>query len=126
VAVDRITRPAGTTVSCDRYGTGPPLVLVHGGFSDHITNWREVKPMLRVNDVRALSRYRFEADRYRSLNRPVQLLIGTESPRDIYVTDALAAVLPDVRIVELDHQAHESMTTAPQQFVEAISRFLLE
>jgi pimeloyl-ACP methyl ester carboxylesterase len=79
-----------------------------------------------LNDVRALSRYRFEADRYRSLDRPVQLLIGTESPRDIYVTDALAAVLPDVRIVELDHQAHEGMTTAPQQFVEAISRFLLE
>jgi pimeloyl-ACP methyl ester carboxylesterase len=258
--VDRITRPAGTTVSYDRYGTGPPLVLVHGGFSDHITNWREVKPLLRdrftvyavarrgrgestptkghsvddesadvvavleavgrpafllghsygavcalgaasqypagvrklvlyepphprlmpphtlaalermaedqdwdtlvetfmlevlqvpsaevnrikatpfwqvwtadaeasLNDVWALSRYRFEADRYRSLNGPVQLLIGTESPRDIYVTDALAAVLPDVRIVELDHQAHEGMTTAPQQFVEAISRFLLE
>ena len=26
------------------------------------------------------------------------LQIGTESPRDLYVTDALAAVLPDVHI----------------------------
>ena len=29
------------------------------------------------------------------------LQIGTESPRDLYVTDALAAVLPDVHIEEL-------------------------
>ena len=27
--------PTGATVSYDRYGSGPPLVLVHGGFSDH-------------------------------------------------------------------------------------------
>ena len=79
-----------------------------------------------LNDLRALSRHRFEAARYRSFTRPVQLLIGTESPREIYVTDALAAVLPDARITELDGQAHEGMTTAPAQFVEAISRFLLE
>jgi pimeloyl-ACP methyl ester carboxylesterase len=79
-----------------------------------------------LNDLRALSRHRFEAGHYRSLNRPAQLLIGTESPRAIYVTDALTAVLPDARITELDGQAHEGMTTAPEQFVEAISRFLLK
>ncbi len=56
---------------------------------------------------------------------PVQLLIGTESPRDLYVTDALAAVLPDVRIDELADQAHEGMTTAPARFVAAITDFLL-
>ena len=258
--MERITRLAGITVSYDRYGGGPPLVLVHGGFSDHITNWQEVKlplqerftvyaiarrgrgetstsrghsvddeaadviavldavgqpafllghsygavcalgaavrhpdgvrklvldehphptlvaqsilavleqtaesadwdklvetfmrDVLRVpsaevkaikttpfwqvwtadaeatlSDLRALSRHRFEASHYRSLNRSVQLLIGTESPRELYVTDALAAVLPDARITELDGQAHEGMTTAPEQFVEVISRFLLE
>jgi pimeloyl-ACP methyl ester carboxylesterase len=79
-----------------------------------------------LNDLRALSHYRFDADRYRSLNRPVQLLIGSESPGEIYLTDALAAVLPDVRIVALDGQAHEGMTIAPKRFVEAIARFLLE
>jgi pimeloyl-ACP methyl ester carboxylesterase len=258
--MERITGAAGTTISYDRYGSGPPLVLVHGGFSDHVTNWQEVKPLLQdrftvyavarrgrgetsptrghsvddeaadvvavlqavgqpafllghsygavcvlgavaqypdgvhklvlyeppyptrlppgilavfeqiaesedwdrlvetfmrdvlqvpsadveairntpfwrvwtvdaeasLNDMRALSRHRFEAARYRSFTRPVQLLIGTESPREIYVTDALAAVLPDARITELDGQAHEGMTTAPAQFVKAISRFLLE
>jgi pimeloyl-ACP methyl ester carboxylesterase len=258
--MERITGPAGNTITYDRYGSGPPLVLVHGGFSDHITNWREVKPLLQdrftvyalarrgrgetsptrrhsvddeaadvvavlqavgqpafllghsygavcalgavaqypdgakklvlyehpypklmapsilavfeqiaesedwdrlvetfmrdvlqvpsaevkaikntpvwgvwtadaeatLNDMGALSRHQFEAARYRSFARPVQLLIGTESPREIYVTDALAAVLPDARITELDGQAHEGMTTAPAQFVKAISRFLLE
>ena len=41
----RIPSPAGVTVSYDRYGSGPPLVLVHGGFSDHRTNWELVKPL---------------------------------------------------------------------------------
>ena len=78
-----------------------------------------------LNDVRALVNHRFNADRYRSLSMPVMLLIGTESPRDLYATDALAAVLPNSRIVELEGQAHEGMTMAPEQFVEAISKFLL-
>jgi len=79
-----------------------------------------------LHDLRALSRYRFDAERYRSLRMPVQLLIGTASPHQIYVTDALAAVLPDVRITDLEGQAHEGMTTAPDQFVAAISTFLLD
>jgi pimeloyl-ACP methyl ester carboxylesterase len=255
----RITAPSGTTVSYDAYGAGPPLVLVHGGFSDHATNWQEVKPMLEdrfsvyavarrgrgdssatrghsvedeaadvaavlrrvgepafllghsygavcalgaaalhsagvrklvlyeppsphlatwdrvarlealaeredwdglvetfmldvirvppdevneiratpfwalwtadakasMNDLRALANHRFDATRYRSLGMPVLLLVGTESPRGLYVTDALAAVLPDVRIRPLEGQAHEGMTTAPAQFADAIAAFLL-
>ena len=56
---------------------------------------------------------------------PVMLQIGTESPRHLYVTDALAAVLPHVRIEALSGQAHEGMTTAPEMYAEAVSRFLL-
>ena len=37
--MQRITSPAGVTVSYDKYGSGPPLVLVHGSFSDHNANW---------------------------------------------------------------------------------------
>jgi pimeloyl-ACP methyl ester carboxylesterase len=44
--MQRITLPAGTTVSYEKYGGGPPLVLVHGAFSDHKTNWQFVKPLL--------------------------------------------------------------------------------
>jgi pimeloyl-ACP methyl ester carboxylesterase len=257
-AIERITAPSGVTVSYDTYGSGPPLVLVHGGFSDHRTNWQEVKAMLAdrfsvyavarrgrgessatqghsvedeaadvaallhhigepafllghsygalcaleaatlhpaavrslvlyeppyphimtpevlapleafaeredwdglvrtfmldvvqvpldevneiraspfwsvwtadakatLNDVQAVVNYRFDATLHRSLGMPVLFLIGTESPRDLYLTDALAAVLPDARIVELEGQAHEGMTTAPAQFVDAIAQFL--
>jgi pimeloyl-ACP methyl ester carboxylesterase len=255
-----IKTPSGIMVSYDKYGVGPPLVLVHGGFSDHDTNWQEVKPLLKdrfsvyavarrgrgdssmtqghsvedeagdvavvlsqvgrpafllghsygalcalgaaalnptgvsklvlyeppfphiltpeslarlealaevedwdglvqtvmldvlqvppdevkairatpqdwdpwtadakasMADLRAVAKHRFEATRYRSLGMPVLFLIGSESPRNLYVTDALAAIVPDARIVELEGQAHEGMTTAPAQFVDAISGFLL-
>jgi pimeloyl-ACP methyl ester carboxylesterase len=255
----RLTTTAGVTVSYERYGSGPPLILVHGGFSDHDSNWAFVKPQwerqftvhavarrgrgqtdateghsvedegrdaaavihaiqepvfllghsygaqvamaaaaieagrvrklvlyeppwphvfpkpvvvrleafaqvkdwesfavtffhevlavprneldaLRttahwppiiadseatLGDLRALLRYEFTAERFRALRMPVLLQIGTESPRELYVTDALAAVLPDVRIEALPGQAHEGMTTAPEMYAEAVSRFLL-
>jgi hypothetical protein len=57
---------------------------------------------------------------------PVLLQIGSESPRDLYATDALAAVLPNARIEALAGQAHEGMTTAPALYADAITRFLLE
>ncbi len=254
-----ITTPDGTIVSYDKYGSGLPLVLVHGAFSDHKTNWEFVKPLFEkqftvyaiarrgrgetdkteghsledesrdvvaviqavgepvfllghsygaqtalaavanvpdsvrklvlyeapwplvvgkdalrrlenlaqvgdwegltvtffrdqlsvpleelnelratefwppivadaeasLGDLRALSRYDFNAERFRDLRVPVMLQIGTESPRDLYVTDALAAVLPNFRIEELPGQAHEGMTTAPKMYAEGVSRFLL-
>jgi hypothetical protein len=50
--------------------------------------------------------------------------VGSESPRDLYVTDALAAVLPRAEIETLAGQAHEGMTTAPELYAEATMRFL--
>jgi pimeloyl-ACP methyl ester carboxylesterase len=254
-----VTSLDGVRVSYDRYGTGPPLVLVHGGFSDHRTNWELAKPRLEarftvsamarrgrgetdateghtleeegrdvvsviqeigvpvfllghsygahaaliaaaqvpplvrklvlyepawprvvgkealaglevfaragrwddfavaffrdvlsvpvaeletlrptaqwppivadapasLHDLRALSRYDFRPECFRDLRIPVLLQIGTESPRDLYVTDALAGALPDVRIEALPGQAHEGMTTAPEMYAEAVTRFLL-
>jgi pimeloyl-ACP methyl ester carboxylesterase len=259
LSMQRITTPDGTVVSYDEYGSGPPLVLVHGAFSDHETNWEFVRPLFEkqfttyaiarrgrggtdateghsvedesrdvvaliqsvgepvfllghsygahcalaaaaavpgrvrklvlyeaawprvvgkealapleelaqagdwdsfavtffrdrllvpqeeldalratelwppiiadaaasLGDLRALSRYDFNAERFRDLRVPVLLQVGTESPRDLYTTDALADVLPDVRVEELHGQAHEGMTTAPVMYAEAVSRFLL-
>ena len=63
--MERLTTPAGTTVSYDRGGSGPPLVLSHGAFSDHHTNWEFVKPTLRIDfTVYAVARRgRGETDR---------------------------------------------------------------
>jgi pimeloyl-ACP methyl ester carboxylesterase len=256
--MERVKSADGTTVSYDKYGSGPPLVLVHGGFSDHVTNWQECKDMLaerftvyaiarrgrgetsgtqghsvqdEVQDVvavlrrigepvfllghsygaicslnaaaqypdgvrklvlyehpgvdllpadrvaglepfaaredwdgmveafmgilhvppeeiaeikttpfwdvwtqdaetmiielRALVKHDFSVERFRSLSIPVQLMIGSESPRELYLTDALAAVLPDARIATLEGTAHEGMTMVPEQFVAKVSEFLL-
>jgi pimeloyl-ACP methyl ester carboxylesterase len=76
-----------------------------------------------LRDLRALSRYDFRAERFRELGIPVLLQVGTESPRDLYVTDALAAVLPDVRIDSLAGQAHEGMTTAPEMYARGVRIF---
>lgn len=78
-----------------------------------------------LGDLRALSRYDFKPERFHELQIPVMLQIGTESPRHLYATDALAAVLPHASIQELDGQAHEAMTTAPRMYAEAVCRFLL-
>lgn len=252
-----ITSPDGTTISYEKYGSGPPLVLVHGSFSDHQTNWEFVKPLFEeqftvyaiarrgrgetdateghslndesldaatliqeigepvfllghsygahialataakvpdrirklvlyeapnphifsstfaqlevlaqagqwddfamtffcdslfvpveelnelrhtelwspivadaqatLADLQALTRYNFSTEYFRKLRVPVLLQIGTESPRDLYITDAIASVLPNVRIEALPGQAHEGMTTAPQMYAEMVSRFL--
>jgi pimeloyl-ACP methyl ester carboxylesterase len=257
--MDRLKTPHGTTVSYEKHGSGPPLVLVHGSFSDHHTNWEFVLPSLAreftvyaiarrgrgetdatdghsvedeasdvaaliehvgqpvfllghsygaqtalaaaasvpgsvrklvlyegpwprivppellasieakasagdwdgmsieffskairvpleeleslrltelwppiladapatLGDVRALSRYGFRPERFHDLRMPVLLQIGTESHRDLYVTDALMKVLPDARIGELNGQAHEGMTTAPDMYADAVTEFFL-
>jgi pimeloyl-ACP methyl ester carboxylesterase len=76
-----------------------------------------------LGDLRALRRYDFKAERFRELRVPVMLQIGTESPHDLYVTDALAAVLPNARIQELLGQAHEAMTTAPKMYADRYLAF---
>jgi pimeloyl-ACP methyl ester carboxylesterase len=259
--MEHVTSASGATVSFDKYGSGPPLVLVHGGFSDHRSNWMFVKPMfeprftvyavarrgrgetdatldhdlrdegmdvaaviesigepvfllghsyggqvslaaaaaiphrirklvlyeppsprtftpelfdqlktlgqseqwsdmamvffrdgLRVpveelrevkasddlwppivtdaratfGDLQALIRYDFNPAGFVDLTMPVMLQVGTESPRELYVTDSLAPVLQDVRIDELPNQAHEGMTTAPELYARAVISFLLE
>ena len=77
-----------------------------------------------LGDLRATARYTFTPERFQTLPMPVLLQIGSESPADFYVTDALAAVLPDVALGRLEGQAHEGMTTAPDQYVRAVCRFL--
>jgi pimeloyl-ACP methyl ester carboxylesterase len=258
--MERLHGPDGNVISYVTYGAGPPLVLVHGGFSDHETNWEFVKPAMQerftvyaiarrgrgettateghtiedeatdvaaliqaigepvfllghsygghcalgaallvprlirklvvyeppwprqfksedlagfealaaarqwddfaviffrdmlsvpddevqavrssrlwppivgdakasLGDLRALVRYRFDAERWRGLDVPVLLQIGSESPRHFYVTDALAAVLPNARIETLPGQAHEGMTTNPDQYGAAVKGFLLD
>ena len=90
------------------------------------TDWPPIVADARASleDLRALRAYDFDARRFGDLQVPVLLQVGSESPREFYVTDALAAVLPDVRIETLAGQAHEGMTTAPAQYVASLLGFL--
>ncbi len=83
----------------------------------------DAKPTL--GDIRAMTAYDFRPERFRSLAMPIMLQIGTESPAGAFATDALAEVLSDVRIEPLPGQAHEGMTTAPEQYVDSVRRYLL-
>ncbi|MBY0280474.1 alpha/beta hydrolase, partial [Candidatus Binatia bacterium] len=78
-----------------------------------------------LHDLRALARHAFRPEGFAALRVPTLLQIGTESPRGLYATDALAAVLPDVRVEALPGQAHEAMTTAPDLYAASVERFLL-
>ncbi len=78
-----------------------------------------------LSDFRALSSYEFEPACFAALTMPVLLLVGSESPRDNYVTDAIASVLPDHQIVELQGQGHIATAMAPDLFVDTVSQFLL-
>ena len=77
-----------------------------------------------LQDLRALARFVFDPERCAALPMPVMLQVGTETP-PVSVTDALAAVLPNVEIGELTGQAHEGMTTAPEQYARQVCRFLM-
>jgi len=89
--------------------------------------WRPIVADARASlgDLRAIRAYRFDPGRFAGLDIPVLLQIGSESPRALYATDALAAILPDARIDTLAGQAHEGMTTAPELYARATMRFLL-
>src|SRR5688572_1795274 len=76
-------------------------------------------------DLRAIRAHQFDPLQFARLDVPVLLQIGSESPRDLYVTDALAAVLPNAQIDTLSGQAHEGMTTAPHLYAQATTQFLL-
>ena len=54
-----------------------------------------------LGDLRALSAQLPAPARFRGLPMPVCLQVGTESRHELYVTDALAAVLPHARLQEL-------------------------
>jgi pimeloyl-ACP methyl ester carboxylesterase len=78
-----------------------------------------------VREVYGTHYYELRAERFRELRVPVMLLLGGDSPaKHVVATNALAAMLPDARIVELPGQTHIAMHTATQLFAAEVLRFL--
>jgi pimeloyl-ACP methyl ester carboxylesterase len=58
---------------------------------------------------------------------PTLLLLGGDSPQFFRsATEALTAILPNSRIVELPGQQHIAMDTAPDIFIREVVMFLAE
>ena len=77
-------------------------------------------------DLHRLARHRFDPEEFRTLEMPVLLQIGTESPPELYATEALQWVLRNFRVGRLVGEAHEAMTTAPDLYARALLEFLLD
>jgi len=81
---------------------------------------------IQIREIRALSKYRFDAKRMRTLEAPTLLLTGsrTASPQLKQATSALMATLPKRTLVEFEGQEHNAMDTIPRQFAETVTNVL--
>ncbi len=74
-----------------------------------------------TRNVRAVSEYEFDADRFASMTTPTVLLTGSESPALFRAaTEAVADALPNAQILTFEDQAHEAMFTTPDRFIEEV------
>jgi pimeloyl-ACP methyl ester carboxylesterase len=82
---------------------------------------------IQIREIRALSKYRFDAERITKLKTPTLLLAGgnTPSPQLKQATELLMKTLPNRSLIVFDDQEHNAMDTIPQQFAEAVTKFLL-
>ena len=80
-----------------------------------------------ASELDAVAAYDFDASRYSTLDIPLLLLLGSKSPPVLReVSDALADVVPNVRMTELAGQQHAANYDAPELFVAEITKFLEE
>jgi pimeloyl-ACP methyl ester carboxylesterase len=78
-------------------------------------------------EMAAMAGYDFEAERFRVIEAPVLLLLGSESPPYLrIVSDAMARLLPNARLVEMAGEGHFTNLFAPQRFLAEVDDFLAE
>ncbi len=79
------------------------------------------------SELDAAAGYEFDPSRYSTLDIPLLLLLGSDSPPVLReVSDALAAVVPDVRMRVLAGQQHAANYDAPELFAAEVTKFLEE
>jgi pimeloyl-ACP methyl ester carboxylesterase len=81
---------------------------------------------IQIREIRAMSKYRFDAKRMRTLAVPTLLLAGskTASPQLKQAINSLKDTLPKRTLVVFEGQEHNAMDKIPQQFAETVTRFL--
>lgn len=83
---------------------------------------------VQIREIRALSKYRFEAGRVRTLKTPTLVLTGskTPSPQLKQAITSLMKTMPNRRLHVFEGEEHNAMDTIPQQFAEVVISFLRE
>ena len=80
-----------------------------------------------ASELDAVAAYEFDVSRYSTLDIPLLLLSGSDSPPVLReVSDALADVVPNVRMTELAGQQHAANYDAPELFAAEVTKFLGE
>jgi pimeloyl-ACP methyl ester carboxylesterase len=82
---------------------------------------------VQPREIRALSRYRFDPKRIRTLQVPTLLLTGeqTASPQLKQAISSLMDSLPQRRLYVFEGQEHNAMDNVPGLFSEVVTTFLL-
>ena len=83
---------------------------------------------VQIREIRALSKYRFDAGRVRALKTPTLLLAGskTPSPQLKQAVTSLMNTLPNCKLHVFEGEEHNAMDTIPQQFVQVVINFYEE
>jgi pimeloyl-ACP methyl ester carboxylesterase len=81
---------------------------------------------IQIREIRALSKYSFDAKRVRTLEVPTLLLAGsrTASPQLKQAIDSLMNTLPRRTLVVFEGQEHNAMDKIPREFAETVTNFL--
>lgn len=79
-----------------------------------------------IREWPALTDLEFDAQAFSTLNVPVLLITGDQSPDDVYETTPLAGALPNARVAVLQGQAHIAQAMAPQVFADTVTAFAKE
>lgn len=78
-----------------------------------------------VQDARAHEQYTFKPKRFRDLDFPMLLMVGSDSPAWAHESaEAIGSALPYSHIVVMAGQQHIAMDTAPDLFVHEVTQFL--
>lgn len=82
---------------------------------------------VQIREIRAISEYRFDPRRMRTLQLPTLLLTGakTASPQLKQAIHSLVDTLPHRTLVVFEGQEHNAMDRIPQQFAQTVTKFLL-
>src|SRR6478672_1611134 len=82
---------------------------------------------VQIREIRALTKYRFDAVRTSRLETPTLLLAGgnTPSPQLKQATELLMKTLSNRSLIVLEGEEHNAMDKIPQRFAEVVTKFLL-